>query len=296
MSVVQAGLRFLETLTPVLKNSKFKETGVLTPEEFVAAGDFLVYKCPTWAWASGEKSKERNYLPPDKQYLVTKNVPCYKRVKEMEYNEVESNVASGDGDDWVATHDENQGDRDTEITEIVADMSLKDKKKAKAPVVEDDDDEIPDIDDVDFNDNLVEESDPATLEEEADDDGEDHILKTRTYDLSITYDKYYQTPRVWLFGYDEHRNPLKPAQIYQDISQDHANKTVTIEPHPHLNVSQASIHPCKHSNVMKKIIDHLVEYGNDLRVDQYLILFLKFVSAIIPTVNYDFTINISSSD
>ena len=28
-------------------------------------------------------------------------------------------------------------------------------------------------------------------------------MKTRTYDLSITYDKYYQTPRVWLFGYDE---------------------------------------------------------------------------------------------
>ena len=32
-------------------------------------------------------------------------------------------------------------------------------------------------------------------------DGE--ILQTRTYDLNITYDKYYQTPRLWLFGYDE---------------------------------------------------------------------------------------------
>jgi ubiquitin-like-conjugating enzyme ATG3 len=32
---------------------------------------------------------------------------------------------------------------------------------------------------------------------------DDNILKTRTYDLSITYDKYYQTPRMWLFGYDE---------------------------------------------------------------------------------------------
>lgn len=32
-------------------------------------------------------------------------------------------------------------------------------------------------------------------------DGE--ILRTRTYDLNITYDKYYQTPRIWLFGYDE---------------------------------------------------------------------------------------------
>lgn len=29
------------------------------------------------------------------------------------------------------------------------------------------------------------------------------IVPTRTYDLNITYDKYYQTPRLWLFGYDE---------------------------------------------------------------------------------------------
>jgi len=35
-------------------------------------------------------------------------------------------------------------------------------------------------------------------------DGE--ILQTRTYDLNITYDKYYQTPRLWLFGYDEVRH------------------------------------------------------------------------------------------
>lgn len=35
-------------------------------------------------------------------------------------------------------------------------------------------------------------------------DGE--IVKTRTYDLHITYDKYYQTPRLWLTGYDEVRS------------------------------------------------------------------------------------------
>ena len=71
------------------------------------------------------------------------------------------------------------------------------------------------------------------------------IVKNRTYDLSITYDKYYQTPRVWLYGYDEQNRPLKTEQIYEDISQDHAKKTVTIEPHPHLSLSMASIHPCK---------------------------------------------------
>ena len=35
------------------------------------------------------------------------------------------------------------------------------------------------------------------------DTGNEDILQTRTYDLYITYDKYYQTPRLWLFGYDE---------------------------------------------------------------------------------------------
>lgn len=33
--------------------------------------------------------------------------------------------------------------------------------------------------------------------------GEVGIVQTRTYDLHITYDKYYQTPRLWLTGYDE---------------------------------------------------------------------------------------------
>lgn len=30
-----------------------------------------------------------------------------------------------------------------------------------------------------------------------------NLLQVRTYDVMITYDKYYQTPRVWLLGYDE---------------------------------------------------------------------------------------------
>ena len=37
-------------LIGVLKDSKFLEKGVLTPEEFVIAGDQLTYKCPTWRY------------------------------------------------------------------------------------------------------------------------------------------------------------------------------------------------------------------------------------------------------
>jgi len=137
-------------------------------------------------------------------------------------------------------------------------------------------------------------------------------VRTRTYDISIAYDKYYRTPRVYLFGYDEHRRPLNADQIMEDISGDHAGKTVTVEAHPHLSLPHASIHPCRHASVMKKLVDQQIqrflqedsgkgEAKNDearlqaamARVDvkEYLFLFLKFVSSVIPTIEYDYTIS-----
>lgn len=43
------------------------------------------------------------------------------------------------------------------------------------------------------------------------------VLQTRTYDLYITYDKYYRTARFWLTGYDEHNRPLTEAQMFEDF-------------------------------------------------------------------------------
>lgn len=77
-------------------------------------------------------------------------------------------------------------------------------------------------------------------------DTDNQVIHTRTYDLHITYDKYYQTPRLWVVGYDESRQPLNVEQMYEDVSQDHAKKTVTMESHPHLpGPNMASVHPCK---------------------------------------------------
>jgi ubiquitin-like-conjugating enzyme ATG3 len=118
------------------------------------------------------------------------------------------------------------------------------------------------------------------------------IVSTRTYDLNICYDKYYQTPRLFLFGYNEQRKALSVDEMYEDFSADHANKTITMETHPHLpGPPQASVHPCRHAQVMKKLIDQIVEGGKELGVHMYLIVFLKFVQAIIPTIEYDFTKN-----
>jgi len=61
------------------------------------------------------------------------------------------------------------------------------------------------------------------------------------------------------------------SQIFEDVSQDYAKKTVTIETHPHLNMSLASIHPCRHGAVMKKIIEKVAnDEGKEepVRVDQ----------------------------
>lgn len=119
----------------------------------------------------------------------------------------------------------------------------------------------------------------------------DNIVATRTYDLNITYDKYYQTPRLWLVGYDENLRPLTIDEMYQDVSRDHAKKTVTMETHPHIPTVMASVHPCRHAEVMKKIISVVEDGGRELQVFSYLIIFLKLVQSVIPTLEYDFTQN-----
>lgn len=42
---------------------------------------------------------------------------------------------------------------------------------------------------------------------------------------------------------------------------------------------------------MKKIIETVMEGGGELGVHMYLIIFLKFVQAVIPTIEYDYTQN-----
>jgi Autophagocytosis associated protein, active-site domain len=111
----------------------------------------------------------------------------------------------------------------------------------------------------------------------------------RTYDVSIVYDKYYQTPRVYLFGYDENREPLKPVAIWQDISGEHANETVTVESHPHIpNMPHISIHPCKVSQFMLVHMNSLQCWAH------WLMLTFHPVSVSIFVSLFEFLVNVFS--
>ena len=128
--------------------------------------------------------------------------------------------------------------------------------------------------------------------EAPEDEDNDATLLSRRYDISITYDNYYRTPRFWLFGYDENGTPLRPEAIFQDIMTDYAHRTVTLDPHPHVSRPHASIHPCQHGATMKRILDELANGGNVPTVDQYIFIFLKFIQSVVPTIEYDYTMDV----
>lgn len=333
---------------------------MLTPEEFVAAGDHLVHHCPTWQWATGDEARIKSYLPRDKQFLITRNVPCYRRCKQMEYVGEETIIENENepDDGWVETHhfDASSSGLEDKVHEMTLDGNKNDDAAADMDESaidgegngEDDDVEAADMEDFEES-GMLEMVDPVrqqphatfrlfliliylqatatttrtrteTAESKSNDLSDtDQVIHTRTYDLHITYDKYYQTPRLWVVGYDENRQPLTVEEMYEDVSQDHAKKTVTMETHPHLpGPNMASVHPCKsvlnanyslilshvlihsispsrHADIMKKIIQTVEEGGKVLGVHMYLIIFLKFVQTVIPTIEYDFTQNFTMS-
>lgn len=424
---------------------------LISLEEFVAAGDFLSYKFPTWSWSAASSSDAkytRDFLPADKQYLISRGVPSLRRVRQMEKaalgtvgDKSDSQAADerllnfgeghdgeevhgkGNEEDWLATHldgewtmkwrerqrklilnNDEEESHPSAVTGDIEDIPDSEPPQAASSLTAGEEDdlasrvagatlhgphtttsdtaharseggnadigEIPDMDDEDdelggLGEGVIEADDPATaslssqiaaVSAQGGGRSSNKLLSVRTYDCLITYDKYYQTPRMWLVGYNEAGQPLKPAEIFEDVSSDYAQKTVTVEPFPHGNLSTASIHPCKHASVMKKVIERMnatvieeqrkarasgtggtpgtaaaetkkkkgwglggamkkiagKESAGDgsqtpssaggegteaeeaqevegLRVDQYLLIFLKFMASIVPAIEIDAT-------
>jgi ubiquitin-like-conjugating enzyme ATG3 len=97
---------------------------------------------------------------------------------------------------------------------------------------------------------------------------------------------------MWLTGYSEDGNLLTDDQIKEDIMLEYADKTVTIESHPATGIKSLSIHPCKHSHLLKKMIEQFENAGKKLEVYMSILLFLKFLHSVVPTIEYDFTMDI----
>lgn len=118
MNVLHSALDSLrDKWAPITHTSTFRSTGQITPAEFILAGDYLVYKFPTWSWSDASPASKRvSYLPAGKQFLVTRGVPCHRRLDENfagDAGQGEAMVqdgfapgvdgAGGDDDGWLRT-------------------------------------------------------------------------------------------------------------------------------------------------------------------------------------------------
>ena len=155
-----------DRLAPVSRTSTFRTSGQITPEEFVLAGDYLVYKFPSWSWSDASSPAKRvSYLPPGKQFLVTRGVPCHRRLNDNfagdagHEDEIVQDMlaASGAGagaddeDGWLRTGGggdaaEKQADRMRDVRTMdesgnMGEQDEEEEEEEERPDMEDDDDD-----------------------------------------------------------------------------------------------------------------------------------------------------------
>ena len=150
---------FRERTAAISHTSTFRETGQLTPEEFVLAGDFLVFKFPSWQWADASSPAKRvSYLPEGKQFLVTRGVPCHRRLDDNFAGEagqdetiVRDGFAAGEAEDdgWLRT-----GGMAASQEAKVRDVRTVDES-GNLGAAQEDDDEIPDMEDSDDDEAII---------------------------------------------------------------------------------------------------------------------------------------------
>ncbi len=288
-----------EFFTPVLPIGAFQTDGVLTPSEFISAGDQLISNCPTWSWAGGDPKKRKSYLPENKQYLISRGVPSYRRVSDLNGGTmINQSVASWNGEDWcVPTLQASCFPRDIDGFDVVQKEEVGCDEDLNKNILTQTDINIAVISEYAEMEDMAMTLDAATASTGKALSGESaNILLARRYDCTISYDKYYKTPRMWLEGHDENGTPLPAVRIFEDIMQDYAQKTVTVDSHPHEDSLCVSIHPCQHANAMLNIIKSLQDCGKSApQPEQSLFIFLKFIQSICPTIEYDWSFAIQVS-
>lgn len=292
-----------EYLTPVSHKSTFLSTGQITPDEFVEAGDYMSHMFPTWSWnKTTDDISYRDFLPKDKQFLVTRKVPSNVRAQQfVSVDENEAEVFLGVADD-ENEGEEQEGWLKEGVDAVPKPAGQEDEQKTSAGI--DDIDEMMKDMEIEGNEDIVD----LPVNRSA-----------RFYDLYITYSTSYRVPKMYIVGFDSSGTPLTAEEMFEDIAPDYRTKTATIEKLPFYRtpVLSVSIHPCKHANVMKILLDKVrsvkrrrreelqqqqrqetstddwedlqVDVDDSLRVDQYLVIFLKFITSVTPSIEHDYT-------
>jgi ubiquitin-like-conjugating enzyme ATG3 len=156
---IAEGLR--DKFATVHKTSNFRETGQITPEEFVAAGDFLTFKFPTWKWSDASSPSKRSpHLPAGKQFLVTRGVPCRRRLNDQFAGDagvidtvVRDGFGAGEGgedDGWLRTG-AMAASQEARMHDV---RTINESGKVSEPI-EEEDEEIPDMEDEDDDDEAI---------------------------------------------------------------------------------------------------------------------------------------------
>lgn len=109
----------------------------------------------------------------------------------------------------------------------------------------------------------------------------------RYYKMYIIYDEYYHTPRMF-FSATQNGVPVSNTDIRLDIQREYLDKTLTMEEFPFLQgVVMPTVHPCRHAAVLKTMSDSMSEGGHQIESHFALLIFLKFISSVIPYVEFD---------
>lgn len=163
----------------------------------------LDYLVPSWQWSpAASKALFRPFLPEHKQFLVTRNVPSYRRVNEYAGSHI---VTADDVPQLMMSSGNNNGDNWTSLSLNDDRDETNSSSIGKRPTSSQFDD-IPDMEELmEQNDDLIQEIDDPSAVRSHESKSGGNLLSNRSYDIHITYDKYYQTPRMWLYGYNEVR-------------------------------------------------------------------------------------------
>ncbi len=257
------------------KTSQFYQKGILTPYEFMDAGDRLILANPIWSWQkAGNSSLIEKTLAPEKQFLSAQIVS--KRRLNPSGNDIAEVNAGQDG--WTNI--------DFLINDI-KEMNIDEDEIANADLKED---KVVDLEDVLDSDEEDAPRDNKLSSKDTPSNPKDENL--RIYKVNITYDRHYLTPRFWLSGVDFANRPLTKDQIFEEVMGEYKDKTVTFDKHPHLEVHMANIHPCRHAEVIKTLVNQAMSNGREIKPDQCLFIFLKFISSVMPSLEIDFTTEI----